>query len=157
MTSLRHCFKTFCKNNRLCCYACGVAVNHNQAYYHTLAPKTSISTSRIGENYYQNRPKLRPKTTFKWTTNHRRYSTRNLIWEENGETLIRSPHKDVHVPPVSFAEYIMPKLDEYKNLDVLVRINSLTNEPVRDKTNNLGFAPGPTQTELYSHRSRLET
>ena len=30
-------------------------------------------------------------------------------------------------------------------------------EPVRDKTNNLGFPPGPTQTGLYSHRSRLET
>ena len=25
------------------------------------------------------------------------------------------------------------------------------------KTNNLGFRPGPTQTSLYSHRSRLET
>ena len=30
-------------------------------------------------------------------------------------------------------------------------------EPVREKTNNLGFRPGPTQTSLYSHRSRLET
>ena len=29
--------------------------------------------------------------------------------------------------------------------------------PVRDKTNNLGFRPGPTQTGLYSHRCRLET
>ena len=33
----------------------------------------------------------------------------------------------------------------------------LKSEPVRDKTNNLGFPPGPTQTGLYSHRSRLET
>ena len=32
----------------------------------------------------------------------------------------------------------------------------LINEPVREKTNNLGFRPGPTQTRLYSHRSRLE-
>ena len=30
------------------------------------------------------------------------------------------------------------------------------NEPVHEKTNNLGFRPGPTQTRLYSHRSRLE-
>ena len=30
-------------------------------------------------------------------------------------------------------------------------------EPVHDKTNNLGFRPGPTQTDLYSYRSRLET
>ena len=29
-------------------------------------------------------------------------------------------------------------------------------EPLREKTNNLGFPPGPTQTNLYSHRSRLE-
>ena len=25
-------------------------------------------------------------------------------------------------------------------------------EPVHEKTNNLGFRPGPTQTSLYSHR-----
>ena len=31
-----------------------------------------------------------------------------------------------------------------------------TLEPVHEKTNNLGFRPGPTQTRLYSHRSRLE-
>ena len=29
-------------------------------------------------------------------------------------------------------------------------------EPVHEKTNNLGFRPGPTQTGLCSHRSRLE-
>ena len=31
-----------------------------------------------------------------------------------------------------------------------------SNEPVHEKTNNLGFRPGPTQTRLYSHRNRLE-
>ena len=31
-----------------------------------------------------------------------------------------------------------------------------TNEPVREKTNNLGFRPGLTQTGLYSHRRWLE-
>ena len=29
-------------------------------------------------------------------------------------------------------------------------------EPVREKTNTLGFRPGMTQTSLYSHRSKLE-
>ena len=29
-------------------------------------------------------------------------------------------------------------------------------EPLLEKTNNLGFWPGPAQTGLYSHRSRLE-
>ena len=29
-------------------------------------------------------------------------------------------------------------------------------EPVHEKTNNLGFQPGPTQTRLYSHRRWLE-
>ena len=30
-------------------------------------------------------------------------------------------------------------------------------EPVHDKTNNLGFRPGPTQTSLYSHRRNPES
>ena len=29
-------------------------------------------------------------------------------------------------------------------------------EPVHEKTNNLGFRPGLTQTGLYSHRKELE-
>ena len=29
-------------------------------------------------------------------------------------------------------------------------------EPVREKTSNLGFQPGPTQTSLCSHRKKLE-
>ena len=32
----------------------------------------------------------------------------------------------------------------------------ILNEPVHEKTNNLGFRPGLTQTSLYSHRSMLE-
>ena len=35
-------------------------------------------------------------------------------------------------------------------------IRKQTYEPVREKTNNLGFRPGPTQTGLYSHRKWLE-
>ena len=30
------------------------------------------------------------------------------------------------------------------------------NEPLHEKTNNLGFRSGPIQTNLYSHRNRLE-
>ena len=30
------------------------------------------------------------------------------------------------------------------------------NELLNGKTNDVGFPPGPTQTSLYSHRSRLE-
>ena len=41
-----------------------------------------------------------------------------------------------------------------------VKLNDITAillyEPVREKTNNLGFRPVLTQTGLYSHRSRLE-
>ena len=33
---------------------------------------------------------------------------------------------------------------------------SVKNELVREKTNNLSFRPGLTQTGLYSHTSRLE-
>ena len=29
-------------------------------------------------------------------------------------------------------------------------------EPVHEKTNNLGFQPGLTQTRLYRHRRQLE-
>ena len=29
-------------------------------------------------------------------------------------------------------------------------------EPSHEKTNNLDFRPGPTQTDLYSNRSKLE-
>ena len=33
---------------------------------------------------------------------------------------------------------------------------SLPNEPSQEKANNCGFRPGLTQTDMYSHRSRLE-
>ena len=44
------------------------------------------------------------------------------------------------------------------HFDKLVAIGAVSSyEPVHDKTNNLGFQPGPTQTGLYSHRNRRET
>ena len=48
------------------------------------------------------------------------YSSESLVWEEDGETLIRSPFKEVSVPKLSFTEYMFTKLDEYKHLDSVV-------------------------------------
>ena len=39
----------------------------------------------------------------------------------------------------------------------LGKFNNLINfEQLHEKTNNLGFRPGPTQTDLYNHRSKLK-
>ena len=51
--------------------------------------------------------------------------------------------------------------DEIKNINrglkvCLMRQTILKLEPVHEKTNNLGFRPGLTQTGLYSHRRWLE-
>ena len=43
-----------------------------------------------------------------------------------------------------------------KDNTIISVLSRFTNEPVRDKTSNLGFRPGPTQTGLYSHRRSLE-
>ena len=48
------------------------------------------------------------------------YSKERLVWEEDGETLIRSPFKEVSVPKASFAEFMFSKLDEYKHLNSVV-------------------------------------
>ena len=40
-------------------------------------------------------------------------------------------------------------------LGIEVVVNVI-NEPVHEKTNNMGFRTGPTQTGLYSHRRWLE-
>ena len=38
----------------------------------------------------------------------------------------------------------------------VIGFSDVINEPVREKTNNLGFRPGLTQTGLYNHRRWLE-
>ena len=43
---------------------------------------------------------------------------------------------------------------DWAHIKKIKRNNSKTNEPVREKTNEMGFQPGPTQTRLYSHRRR---
>ena len=43
-------------------------------------------------------------------------------------------------------------------LSVLINLKliyELLYEPVREKTDNVGFEPGPTQTGLYCHRRML--
>ena len=40
-------------------------------------------------------------------------------------------------------------------LGIEVVVNVI-NEPVHEKTDNMGFRPGPTQTGLYNHRRWLE-
>ena len=42
------------------------------------------------------------------------------------------------------------------SLHCLASVTSVANEPVREKTNNLGSPPGLIQTGLYSHRRQLE-
>ena len=57
----------------------------------------------------------------KWQLRH--FSKESLIIEQDGETLIRSPYKDIYIPPVSFAEYMFSRLDEYKNINCLVSLS----------------------------------
>ena len=45
---------------------------------------------------------------------------------------------------------MIDKIETFRSL------RSPTNEPVREKTNNLGFQPGQSQTGLYSHRKWLQ-
>ena len=35
-------------------------------------------------------------------------------------------------------------------------VRSISFDLVHEKTNNLGFRPGPTETQLYSHSIKLE-
>ena len=67
-----------------------------------------------------------------------------------------------HVVPNTFLKSNFHLWSKQKNtLNPFFFINDLNmvinlNEPVHEKTNNLGFRPGLTQTGLYSLRSRLE-
>ena len=44
---------------------------------------------------------------------------------------------------------------EYKHI-IFRSMTRLLYEPMHEKTNNLGFRSGPTQTDLYSRRRMLE-
>ena len=48
-------------------------------------------------------------------------------------------------------EYVNIEMTKFDEISVLV------NELLHEKTNNLGFRPGLTQTDLYKHRSSQET
>ena len=47
--------------------------------------------------------------------------------------------------------------DRFSRVAAHMYVFILVVEPVHDKTNNLGFRPGPTQTSLYSHRRNPES
>ena len=49
-----------------------------------------------------------------------------------------------------------PAPESFKDRNCIVNSNKNIYEPLHKKINNLGFRPGPTQTSLYSHSSRLE-
>ena len=53
-------------------------------------------------------------------------------------------------PPWTNKTFLAARICRKENLLILII------EPVREKTNNLGFRPGLTQTGLYSHRRWLE-
>ena len=44
----------------------------------------------------------------------------------------------------------------YVGADLTDDVSATVCEPSLEKTNNLGFRPGQTQTRLYSHRSRIQ-
>ena len=50
---------------------------------------------------------------------------------------------------------LMSSLSGFK-VGIFTIMKILIFEPLREKTNNLGFRPGPTQTGLYCHRRMLE-
>lgn len=50
---------------------------------------------------------------------------REIIVKENGETVIRSPYPDVPLSDKTFGEFIFSYLDEFKQLDMMVRDVSL--------------------------------
>lgn len=70
------------------------------------------------------RPKHLPSTVVT-----RMYSgcrrTGEVITQENSETVINSPYEDVPHDTKSFGEFMFAFLDEYKNLDLMVGIQTL--------------------------------
>ena len=56
---------------------------------------------------------------------------------------------------ILFQKFDFPKPEERK-ATFEDEEKSKVHEPVHEKTNNLGFRPGLTQTGLYSHRRWLE-
>ena len=55
-----------------------------------------------------------------------------------------------------FAELSIQDRNEVVEKQALKAVAGKVNEPSHEKTNNLGFRQGLTQTGLYSHRSRVE-
>lgn len=51
--------------------------------------------------------------------------TGDVITQENSQTVINSPYEDVPHDTKSFGEFMFAFLDEYKNLDLMVGIQTL--------------------------------
>ena len=62
-------------------------------------------------------------------------------------------HQTVHSVDIRYHKRTINCTSLNKNINH----TPMTFEPVHDKTNNLGFRPGPTQTSLYSHRRNPES
>ena len=69
----------------------------------------------------------------------------------------RAVNKNPSLPPPR-PDTVDPDLANAKNLQDFsyLKNKGKLNEPRREKTGLRGFRPGPTQTDLYSHRSGLE-
>ena len=55
-------------------------------------------------------------------------------------------------------EYVpeQPEEEDCERKEMLEKVVAIEFEPLQEKTNNLSSRQCPTQTGLYSHRSRLE-
>ena len=72
------------------------------------------------------------------------------------ETLSRLVEVVASLFCVQFNLIITPLTIVWFSIVMAPKMIILLHEPVHDKTNNLGFRPGPTQTGLYKHRRWLE-
>lgn len=64
----------------------------------------------------QQNNRILPLTTHKHHTECGSLSSRSqpVVIQENGETIIRSPYKDLELPVKSFAEFMFSELDSHK-------------------------------------------
>ena len=77
---------------------------------------------------------------------------------QNDIDLIKSPFLAKREPPCGKTCFCTSCINFFISMFHDMAQSSETvvlNEPLREKTNNLGFRPGPTQTGLCRHRSRL--
>ena len=72
---------------------------------------------------------------------------------------IEANHHEIYQPDLPTTTDILRAYESLLFLSLHYKFdktNTFIFEPQREKTGLRGFRPGPTQTDLYSHRSRLE-